>query len=1026
MDSPVEVFHSRVYREFARPMRTNLPENYHPGGGAIINKDRGDSNPKTNGINPLFPGNTFSCSDTVQRLLFHEATTTVTSNFITKTRDGSFLIPGYYFSNSGIYYNMPYLIKSTAQGNIVWNKSYNSIGIYPSSWYTANRIKELRNGDLLMVGQIGIPGTDDRRELAVWRLNKNGGLIWGTSYVNSTWTDPITGACEITGIEEDGSGNIFLAGNQRFYELSRYAFVLKLNSRGIVLWDRSYSGKSPLVYGILLIQNRLLLIGSVGSLLVAPDLNSNLLWGIYINPSNGEILNTRAWYANFGQLSFNNSFAYANTTLNLLENGQISVCGTATSDFLGFTTQQLDTVNHSIVANFTPEFSFVSGIMLGSQHPTNYYNTVVTQHPNGRIAYTRFLGMNIGYNEDIIYGSIQNNQVIKERIFHERNRSSATVSNFLFYEPNEDILIQTYGDKLDNQGGLEMIRVNDSDTSGYCSGKDTSLTFIRPYYMTEAQMQIDSILPNTFQQTRHNFVMDNDGNLTKITACQQVAVCDSLKIFSAADSSCIGSPVNFSLYRNPGCGSRARWSYDSTGLSKISFPNDSSISLIFKGGWRGYIYAEINGSCGKSLKDSIQVTVLSSTGKVNLGPETSICPNNSLLLNAKKGFQNYRWQDGATDSTYLVTKPGKYYVTVSDACGNLSSDTILIKEAPPVSFKMVSSLLKCNADSLTIRAPPGFLNYKWSPDYDILTDTGQVVTLFPAVDTFYRVVAEKSLGCVARDSVQISVKHSPSIYLGNDTSICSGDSLVLDAGPGFNTYTWNDGGSSRSTIAKHSGPYSVIATTAEGCQSKDTFHLIKAYKPFLSLDKFPVLCLGSSRQLDAGKGYKDYLWNDGSTYPTMIVKDTGRYWVSITDEKGCKASDTTIITSFASNPTDFLPSDTSICQYGRLTIQPIHNFQNYLWNDLSTASTLLINQPGWYWLQVTDGNNCMGKDSIHIIQKQCVEGLFVPNAFTPNNDGHNDLFRPIILGNLVKFRFSVYDRWGKKVFDTTKPLPGWD
>ena len=641
------------------------------------------------------------------------------------TSDGDFLIPGYYYPNDGVYYKMPYLIKCTARGSIVWSKSYPSRGSYPSSWFTASRIKELHNGDLLMVGEIGVPGTDDRRELAVWRLDKNGNLIWAESYESSLWTNPITGSTEVTGMQEDLTGNIFLTGNLRFFESSRFAFLLKINSNGIVAWDKNYSTNDPLVFGLLLLQNKLLLIGSSGPFSVTRNLKSNLLWCISIDPGNGDIISTKAWYADFDQQSFANSFAYANTSVGMLNNGHIAVFGTANSDFLAFVGQGTDTIRHAIIANFTPDFDFLNGIMLASKHSTNYYNTVATQHPNGRISYTRFSENHNLYNEDIIYGNIQNNRVKRERIYHEKNRSSIAVSNFLFYQPAEDIVIQSYSDSSAKKGGLEMVSLNDSEVADDCGGTDTSLTFIQEYFMKSSTIQIDSIITNTFYKSYHNFVNQSQGNLTATTGCD-------------------------------------------------------------------------------------------------------------------------------------LTNPNVHY------------------------------------------------------------------------------------------------------------------------------------------------------------------------NPVISLAKETFICKGGNRQLTAGAGYSQYLWSDGSTNPSILVSDTGKYWVSITDQNGCKGSDTTSIIAIVSSPVAFLPPDTSVCLGANLTIVPLGAYQFYHWSDFSSGRTLTVSKPGLYWLQVTDSNNCVGTDTIQINQTRCLNELLVPSAFTPNGDGLNDLLKPFLSGNIIRFMFTVYDRWGGKVFETQSLQHGWN
>jgi gliding motility-associated-like protein len=576
-----------------------------------------------------------------------------------------------------------------------------------------------------MTGQIGVPETDDRRELAIWRLDKNGNLLWGESYQTSIWSNPITGSSDITGIKEDAGGNIYLSGNLRIFEASKFAFAMKLDAKGNILWDQSYSSNAALAYGISLSQNKLFVFGNIGPLPISGSLNTNVIWCIQLNTVNGDMLSAKGWYADFGEESSSNSFAYANTSMSMLDNGQVSIQGTARSDFLGMFDLRVDTINHSIIANFSADFNFLNGIMISSRHASNYYNTVATQHSNGRISYTRFIEDNNLYGENIMYGSLLNNQVVKERVYHEPNRSSELASNFLYYSPDEDIVIQTYWDSVISKGGLEILRLQDKDSANLCNGKDTSLTFIQSYFMKAAPVTFDSILANTFQQTNHNSLGEDGGNLVISTACTM---------------------------------------------------------------------------------------------------------------------------------------------------------------------------------------------------------------------------------------------------------------------PGVN----------------------VHAT------------------PIISLDKDSVLCAGSTRNLTAGEGYSRYVWNNGSTDPSLNVSDTGKYWVSVTSQNGCTAADTAYISTFGSIPSHFLPRDTTICQFAKLTIQPAQAYQNYLWSDQSTGSTITVSQPGLYQLQVTDSNQCVGSDSLLLATKECLQGLFVPNAFTPNGDGLNDVFRPLLFGNITRYRFAVYNRWGEKVFETQTSGQGWD
>jgi gliding motility-associated-like protein len=123
---------------------------------------------------------------------------------------------------------------------------------------------------------------------------------------------------------------------------------------------------------------------------------------------------------------------------------------------------------------------------------------------------------------------------------------------------------------------------------------------------------------------------------------------------------------------------------------------------------------------------------------------------------------------------------------------------------------------------------------------------------------------------------------------------------------------------------------------------------------------------------------------------------------------------------------NYLPPDTTKCDYSTITEGALRAFDSYLWSTGQSTSTIPILNPGLYTLQVTDSNGCIGSDSITITDSACPQYVYLPNAFTPNGDGKNDIFRPVFAGAASTFRFAVYDRWGRAVFVTTTPGAGWD
>jgi gliding motility-associated-like protein len=123
---------------------------------------------------------------------------------------------------------------------------------------------------------------------------------------------------------------------------------------------------------------------------------------------------------------------------------------------------------------------------------------------------------------------------------------------------------------------------------------------------------------------------------------------------------------------------------------------------------------------------------------------------------------------------------------------------------------------------------------------------------------------------------------------------------------------------------------------------------------------------------------------------------------------------------------NYLPPDTTKCDYSTITEGALRTFDSYLWNTGQSTSTIPVLNPGLYTLQVTDSNECIGSDSVYISDSACPQYVYLPNAFTPNGDGKNDIFRPVFAGAASTFRFAVYDRWGRAVFVTTTPGAGWD
>jgi gliding motility-associated-like protein len=185
------------------------------------------------------------------------------------------------------------------------------------------------------------------------------------------------------------------------------------------------------------------------------------------------------------------------------------------------------------------------------------------------------------------------------------------------------------------------------------------------------------------------------------------------------------------------------------------------------------------------------------------------------------------------------------------------------------------------------------------------------------------------------------------------------------------------------------------------------------------------ICLGTTAELQPGFVYDKYTWQNGSSASNHVVSNAGLYWVKVADGCGNISSDSIVIDFFKATK-DLLAGDTAICSYESLLLKTFTPLQSYKWSNASQTPSIAVNQPGLYWLVGTDLNGCAVSDTILIAAKECQKGFHVPNAFSPNRDGKNDLLRPLVFGELVKYEFRIFNRLGEMIFESRNVFKGWD
>lgn len=199
---------------------------------------------------------------------------------------------------------------------------------------------------------------------------------------------------------------------------------------------------------------------------------------------------------------------------------------------------------------------------------------------------------------------------------------------------------------------------------------------------------------------------------------------------------------------------------------------------------------------------------------------------------------------------------------------------------------------------------------------------------------------------------------------------------------------------------------------------------------FFDLGPDTTLCQGEPLTVSAATPTATYQWADGRTAPTLSLTESGLYAVTVTrTDTFCIAADEIDVT-FVSLPTAELPADTALCQGQSLVLRADFAPADYTWADGQKTDTLLVTESGTYSLSVR--NSCgIAIDHISVLIDDCRQ-VYIPNAFSPNDDGRNDRFRPLHGGDVAQIhRFSIFDRWGGLVFHAEDVPPtqgrfGWD
>jgi gliding motility-associated-like protein len=906
--------------------------------------------------------------------------------------NSSFIIGTYKENIPNTGYTQDALIFKLTNGVKQWELSVDGT----ATQLVADMIK-LKDGNFVaLIGQLyGNSG------YTLLKFDANGNIIWQKDY---TTADAMNG---IANISEDTDGALFIAYkiDQNYLSFQDRIYFAKLDANGNFIFSKIYvNGKYSWLSTI---ETRDMYVKDGFSYICASWFTYYQEEGLLmkINNANGNIEWSKTYDVAGGPLEFYHIFPYKNNTL----------CITAYDG------------SYNYFRSDTAEVLITD--MQGNLQSMKYYTAGPTKLSPGRITAMDSNGMLI--QSECIYDDSYN---ILQRVLTK-------------IDPLNDVIWSKHYPSFDNVTTIREIIPTDTSLYLLASNLENSthinLNFIKmttkgefgcPSEPLSFHLQDITSTPenagfigldySTTATTRapafaSNFALDEG------MSCAATNMCNTIKLSGDQMICHNGDTATLQFSKNAECSSSPSFVFDNQYFGLIDVKGSNARFKALKPG-TSKIKAIISTTCN-NVSDELELKIVDNPSILNLGNDTSICDGNTIIIDADKRFKKFLWQDNSTSSSIKISAPGKYYLSAFDSCDNIYIDTILVSAKAVDPLNLPPSVSICENDSVTITAPDGFMKYSWSNNYAISNSTGRSIKIAPSIDTAYYLAAEKTPGCSSFDTVNVKVMHKMPVGLRSDTTLCAGDSVLLKANGGFVTYGWNTGEKTQQIYVKKQGTYLITAVDNNACISKDTFALQNVFDaPVVNLNKEPWICEGVPRTLQANKGYTQYLWNTGNATASIEVNAVGKYWVTVTDKNLCTNADTVLIKEIKPVPHDFLPRDTTFCKYRKLILAIASDFVSYNWNTGEQTKNIAPTQAGTYIAKVTDLYGCEGKDTIILTPIDCLVGIFFPNAFSPNGDGKNDVFKPLVYTTLLKYEFSIYNRFGNKVFETNNIEQGWD
>ncbi len=419
--------------------------------------------------------------------------------------------------------------------------------------------------------------------------------------------------------------------------------------------------------------------------------------------------------------------------------------------------------------------------------------------------------------------------------------------------------------------------------------------------------------------------------------------------------------------------------------------------------------------CGAQIQEDLSVEVIPFSP--DLQESVSFCEGETVSVEAiGEPDWEYAWSNDTNNQEVQLSEAGTYTLMVSTEMCSQSFE-IEASTFPLPEINWEDTLEACEGEEITFDASLAGVNHLW---HDSSTNSTYSTNISEEVE----VELTSADGCVSNYTGSALIQENPNPNLPEEVSLCEGEEVVLSPQEGT-VVMWSTGETGEQISLSNPGQITLEVLSDANCSGFDTTQIVLNPSPQWSFNESYSICEGEQLAIAYPNQY-DITTSLSSDADSLYLSALGNFNISLSDVITDCSSNYSISVEQVKLPLLDLPDRLNLCEGDVLEFLADALYAtDVFWDDGEEGEFRVFEEAGMYVLTVE--NQCgEASDELEVIEVICDCPIYIPTAFTPNQDGVNDFFIHEISCDYFNYDFRIYDRWGTLVFSAEEPGVLWD